>query len=69
MEFGRGFLFVMILSVVLCTSYCDDTDVCCSCSMDITRDAFPPDFLFGVSSSSYQVYLYLYTLHACLNNL
>ncbi|KAM7497418.1 hypothetical protein LguiA_021832 [Lonicera macranthoides] len=55
MEFRRGFMFMMILTVFVSTGYCDDTDVVCDCTTEITRDAFPPGFLFGASTASYQI--------------
>ncbi|KAM7497421.1 hypothetical protein LguiA_021835 [Lonicera macranthoides] len=47
-------MFMMILTVFVSTGYCDDTDVVCDCTTEITRDAFPPGFLFGASTASYQ---------------
>ena len=68
MEFGRGFMFMMILSVIVSTGYSDDTDVGCNCSnININRDAFPPGFLFGASTASYQVYRYIYIYTHCMH--
>lgn len=52
----RGFLFVMIFSILVFTGYGDD-DVYCSCSEIVDRSAFPPGFVFGAAVAAYQVYV------------